>query len=151
MLNSGLGRPVPTGHQPVLAEPARTLGLVSRLEMVRTEMNRSHICQTDRARLDMQGRSISGLLEARYSLLCCKSLFSSEGLDWEMGLPTTKTTVGRDTVRKNSLHLPPPLQNAPELTLSALKAMQTVFSVDCLQGPEQQNMGKTYSQHGFYC
>lgn len=63
MLNSGPGRPVPTGHQPVLVEPARTLGLVYRLETVRTEMNRSHICQTDRARLDMQGRSISGLLD----------------------------------------------------------------------------------------
>lgn len=88
----------------------------------------------------MQGRSISGLLEARYSLLCRKSLFSSECLDWEMGLPTTKTTVGRNTVRKNSLHLPPPLQNAPELTLSALKVMQIIFFVDCLH--EEADHGK---------
>lgn len=93
----------------------------------------------------MQGRSVSGLLKARYSLLCCKSLFSSEGLDWEMGLPTTKTAVGRNTVRKNSLHLPPPRQNAQELALFALKAMQIIFFVDCLQGTEQQIMGKTYS------
>lgn len=35
--NSRVDRPLPTGHQPVLAEPARTLGvyLVYRLEMVR--------------------------------------------------------------------------------------------------------------------